>query len=146
LAVIASLVGVLLAVLLAYPLTTSSPLGRKLYTVVFLFLVAAEQFGIHDYVQIRSLGMINTYFAILIAGMFNPASVILLGTYYSQKTGNLPSGFSQYLAKSLPAIACIFVGSLLLNMDSYTSSLVYISNPEMYSPTVQVFSAISRPR
>jgi putative aldouronate transport system permease protein len=146
LAFISSLIGVLLAVLLAYPLTTASPLCRKLYTVVFLIFIAAGQFGMQDYVYVKSLGMINTYFAILLAGMFNPASVILLGTYYSQKTGDTPANFGQYLVKCLPAIVCIFIGSLLLNMDSYTSSLVYMANPNMQSPTVQVFAGFNRPR
>jgi putative aldouronate transport system permease protein len=146
LAVISSFIGVLLAVLLAYPLTTATPLMRKLYTAVFLILIAAGQFGIHDYIHVRSLGMVNTYFPILLAGMFNPVSVIILGTYYNQKTGDTPAGFGQYIVKSFPVIACLFIGTLLLNMDSYTSSLVYMTDPSKQSPTVQVFMGINRPR
>ena len=77
--------------------------------------------------------------------MFNPVGVILLGTYYNQKSGVAPACFRQYLSKSLPAIACILIGSLLLNMDSYTNSFYFIDNPEMYSPTMQIIEGIKVP-
>lgn len=146
LAVIASLVGIFLTVLLAYPLTTSAPRVRKWYMALFVVLAAAGHFGMHDYIQVKSFGVINTYFAIIAAGIFNPAYVLLLGTYGYQKSGGSPAGFGQYLKASLPAIACVFVGSLLLNMDAYTSSLVYMAKPGTQSPTLQVFMGITRPR
>ena len=139
LALISTTLGILLSVLLAYPLTTASPGARKAYLIIFILLLAAGQFGMHEYIFIKSLGIVNTYFAILLTGIFNPVSVILIGEFYNKKSDNTPSSFGQFVRTSLPAIAAIFLATLLLNMDSYTGSLIYINRADMQAPSAQIY-------
>lgn len=139
LAVISSVIGILLSVLLAYPLTTAQAGVRKAYAVIFILLLAAGQFGIHDYLFIKSAGFLNTYSAIILSNMLNPAAVLILGAFCNYKSGDTPLAFGQFIKTCFPAIICIFIATLLLNMDSYTSSLMYMSRPDMQSPSVQVY-------
>lgn len=143
LAFITSIIGIILSVLLAYPLTGPSTLSKKLYTILLLLFIAAGQFGFHEYFFIRSLGMINTHFPVIITGMFSPVSVIILGTYANHKTADISVGFGKYLYSILPAAVAVFIGSLLLIMDSYTSSYIYMSEPQLFSPTFQIAKSLS---
>lgn len=144
LAFISSAIGILLTILLAYPLTAASPGARKAYAIIFIMLLAAGQFGIHEYLFIKSLGMVNTYFAIIASSIFNPAAIMILGYFYNQKSGNMPVSFIQFVKTSFPAIACLFVATFLLNMDAYTSSLLYMNSPNMQSPSVQIYMGMSQ--
>lgn len=143
LAIISSAIGILLSVTLAYPLTTVSPAARKTYAVIFIILLAVGQFGIHDYIFIKSLGMVNTYFSILVTNMFNPVYALILAAFYNQKTCNTPAPFGKFLKVGFPAIAGLFVAAILLNMDSFTASLLYTSKADMYSPSVQIFRGMN---
>ncbi len=143
LAFITSIISVMLSVLLAYPLTGSSTLGKKLYTILLLLFIAAGQFGFNEYFFVSSLGLKNTYIPIIITGMFSPVSVILLATYANQKTAGTPAGFGKYILSILPAAVVVLIGSTLLIMDSYTSSYIYMSDPQLLSPTVQIAKSFS---
>lgn len=146
LALISSLIGIFLSVLLAYPLTTSSTFTGKLYAVIFIILIAAGHLGLHDYLYARSLELVNTYTAIILSGMFYPINVFLLSAYYNHKTDNTPADFGAYIKKSLPAIICLFIASFLINLDSYTSSLIYMHSHDMQSPSLQIYMGINSPR
>lgn len=75
--------------------------------------------------------------------IFSPVSVIILGTYANHKTADTSVGFGKYLYSIIPAAVAVFIGSILLIMDSYTSSYIYMSEPQLFSPTFQIAKSLS---
>lgn len=139
LAVISSSISIGLSILLAYPLTNASLGLRKSYMIIVIMLIAASQFGIHEYFYMRTLGVMDTYFAIILSNMFNPIYVLIIGVYYNQKTQGAVASFGEFIKNSIPVILCLFMASVLLNMDSYSSSLIYIKEPSKLAPTLQIY-------
>ena len=97
---------------------------RILPTLLLLILIAVYQ-NVNKVV----IDLVNIYFMLI---------------YTNRKANGISKlnafvPFIQYVKTSFSAIACLFVAAFLLNMEAYTSSLLYMNSMNMQSPSVQIY-------
>jgi putative aldouronate transport system permease protein len=144
----------LITVTLAYPLTVKDLPGRGVYTIFLIIILNMGVNGAHDYLFLRSLGMLNTIYPHIISGLFTLINVFVLkaifnGRYpniedraYASREGDGTSFIKQYLPKVFkPLLALSALQFVVVWNSYYPSQLWYISDRRYYSP-VMVFREI----
>ncbi len=146
-----TVIGLLIILMLAYPLTVSRLPGRGLYKLVLLFVLAIGTGStLHEYMAYRGMGGVNTTYPLLIGGLVAIVGVFVLksafnANYASLKLqaeqegrGEMHAFFTLFVPKVWKPLLGLGVLSFVGLWNSYIPSFVYISNPELYSPITSV--------
>ena len=144
--VVGTALTLLLAFLAAYPLSkeNSAFRGRTIYAWVFVFTMIFNGGLVPFYVVIQNLGLMNTFWVLVLPGAVNVWLTILLLNFFRgvpkeleeaaliDGAGHLRTLFVIYLPISLPAIATLAVFSMVGHWNSWFDGLLYIHTPSKY--------------
>jgi multiple sugar transport system permease protein/putative aldouronate transport system permease protein len=135
-------VNVILTIALAYPLSRKDLYGRSLFMGLITFTMLFSGGLIPSFLLIRSLGMYNTYWAIIIPGAVGVYNVIVARTFFST---NIPQdlleaaimegcGDFYFLIRiviplSAPIIAVLTMFYAVGHWNSYFSAMIYLRDP-----------------
>ncbi|WP_372633220.1 hypothetical protein [Cohnella sp.] len=146
-----TVIGLLIILMLAYPLTATALPGRRLYKLVLLFVLAIGTGStLHEYMAYRQIGAVNTILPLLISGLVAIVGVFVLKGVFNANYASLKLQAEQEGRGEMHAFFTLFVpkvwksllGLGVLNFgalwNSYIPSLVYLSNPKLYSPVAAV--------
>lgn len=136
----------LLAFLAAYPLSKENYVfrGRTIYAWVFVFTMIFNGGLVPFYMVINTLGLMNSFWVLVIPGAVNVWLTILLLNFFRgvpkeleeaaliDGAGHLRTLFSIYLPISLPAIATLAVFSMVFHWNSWFDGLLYMHTPNKY--------------
>ena len=135
-----TVVSVFITLLAAYPMSRTDFRGRGFFNVIFVITMFFGGGLIPTYLLIKSLGMIDTIWAIIIPGAFSVWNMIIARTYYQGIPTELREAadvdganeitfyFMILLPVCLPIIAVLCLWSFVGMWNSYFDALIYLDS------------------
>ena len=143
-----SLTGTILSMLLltlsAYPLTHHGLPGNKIYMKLWIVTMFFSGGMIPDYMLIRSLGLLNSLWAIILPGLLGCYNLILMRNYMESLPHSLEEAatidganefqllFRVVLPLCKPILATLGLFTIVGYWNSYFSSILYITKREKW--------------
>lgn len=143
--VFGTLLSVFITILAAFPLSRKELLGKKFFTWFFLFTMYFNGGLIPTYLQVKSLGLVNTRAAVIIVGSLGIWNLIIARSFFSN---NIPDelweaasidGCSMYqffwkvvlpISKSIIAILVLYYA--VAQWSDYFKGLIYLNKSSFY--------------
>jgi putative aldouronate transport system permease protein len=151
---VAVCISLLLIVTLAYPLTVKDLPGRNLYKAFLLFVMVMGGTNLGEYLLVKDLGMIDTHFSQLVFGYFPIVSVFVIKSIFNSSYADLKEKaasdgrselqmfFSLFIPKVWKPLVALGILQFVSLWGSFYSSLIFMSRPENFSPSAQLFSIL----
>ncbi|MBB6732751.1 carbohydrate ABC transporter permease [Cohnella zeiphila] len=143
--VLGTILSVSLTIMMAYPLSRKTFYGRRFFIWILLFAMLFSGGLIPYYLVVKSLGMINTMWSIIVPSAFNVFSVLVAKTFFQQ---NIPDELYEaaqidgcsdirFLLKmviplSKPVIAVLVLWSAVGSWNSYFNALIFLNHDDLY--------------
>ncbi|TVX95802.1 hypothetical protein [Cohnella terricola] len=144
---ITTLIGLMIIIMLAYPLTVSKLPGRGLYKLLLLLALTIGTGGtLHEFMVYREMGMINTVLPLLFNGIIAITGVFVLkgtfnASYASLKLqaeqegrGEMRAFFLLFIPKVWKPLLGLGVLNFVCLWNSYIHSIIYLSRIQYYPP------------
>ncbi|PRY56022.1 carbohydrate ABC transporter permease [Glycomyces artemisiae] len=144
-AVVGTLVSVALTVMIAYPLSRTELVGRKILIGGVLFTMLFSGGLIPTYMVVRALGLLDTRWAIILPAAIGAWQVLIAMTFFrSSIPGELYEAaqldgasdlrflWSVVLPLSKPLLAVIALMYGIGQWNSYFSALIYLRSEDLY--------------
>ena len=132
-----TLINVVVTVLCAYPLSRRDMPMRGFFVFLFVFTMFFGGGLIPTYLLVNSLGMVNTFWALLIPGAMSVYNMIITRTFFQNGVPHelLESDaryfFSILLPLSQAVISVISLYYAVAHWNSYFSALIYIRDKQL---------------
>jgi len=158
--VIITLVSVVLSLvvtsLMAFGLAKKEVPGRKIYLFLVVFTILFHGGIIPTFLVVKSVGLLNSLWALIIPNMIVPLNLLIMKTFFEQIPPELEDaavidGSGEYgilrhvvLPLSAPVLATIGLFYAVQNWNIYFLGILYISDPHLYPLQVvlrQLFAA-----
>ncbi|TBL80751.1 carbohydrate ABC transporter permease [Paenibacillus thalictri] len=133
-------VNLLLTSLMAYPLVRRDLDGRRAVMLLVLFTMLFSGGMIPTFLVVKQLGLLNTYWSVILVGAINPFNLIVLRSFFQQ----LPTGLEEsakidgcndlgiffriVLPLSMPAMATFALFYSVGHWNSFFSAILYIND------------------
>ena len=141
-----TIINMILTILLAYPLSKSKRefKGHDVYMYIVIFAMLFSGGMIPIYLTIKSYGLLNSIWALILPGAVPVFNVILLMNFFKGFPKSLEEaaaidGASKltillkiYLPISMPALATIILFCIVNHWNDFFSGLVYMNKTSMY--------------
>ena len=141
-----TIINMILTILLAYPLSKSKRefKGHDVYMYIVIFAMLFSLGMIPIYLTIKSYGLLNSIWALILPGAVPVFNVILLMNFFKGVPKSLEEaaaidGASKltillkiYLPISMPALATIILFCIVNHWNDFFSGLVYMNKTSMY--------------
>ena len=141
-----TIINMILTILLAYPLSKSKRefKGHDVYMYIVIFAMLFSGGMIPIYLTIKSYGLLNSIWALILPGAVPVFNVILLMNFFKGVPKSLEEaaaidGASKltillkiYLPISMPALATIILFCIVHHWNDFFSGLVYMNKTSMY--------------
>ena len=141
-----TIINMILTILLAYPLSKSKRefKGHDVYMYIVIFAMLFSGGMIPIYLTIKSYGLLNSIWALILPGAVSVFNVILLMNFFKGVPKSLEEaaaidGASKltillkiYLPISMPALATIILFCIVNHWNDFFSGLVYMNKTSMY--------------
>ena len=141
-----TIINMILPILLAYPLSKSKRefKGHDVYMYIVIFAMLFSGGMIPIYLTIKSYGLLNSIWALILPGAVPVFNVILLMNFFKGVPKSLEEaaaidGASKltillkiYLPISMPALATIILFCIVNHWNDFFSGLVYMNKTSMY--------------
>ena len=141
-----TIINMILTILLAYPLSKSKRefKGHDVYMYIVIFAMLFSGGMIPIYLTIKSYGLLNSIWALILPGAVPVFNVILLMNFFKGVPKSLEEaaaidGASKltillkiYLPISMPALATIILFCIVNHWNDFFSGLVYMHKTSMY--------------
>jgi putative aldouronate transport system permease protein len=144
-AIVGTLVSVALTVMIAYPLSRSELVGRRVLIGGVLFTMLFSGGLIPTYMVVRALGLLDTRWALILPAAIGAWQVLIAMTFFrSSIPGELYEAaqldgasdlrflWSVVLPLSKPLLAVIALMYGIGQWNSYFSALIYLRSEELY--------------
>lgn len=145
-----TVINVALTMCCAYPLARQKFQGRRLLTMLFTFTMIFSGGMIPSYLNMSSLGLLNTVWAMLLPGAMSVYNMVVARTFIQN---NIPSAlleasqidgcsdarffFSVVLPLSKAVISVISLYYAVAHWNSYFNAFLYLHNTNLYP--LQIF-------
>lgn len=139
-------INILLVILAAYPLSKDSKSfpGKMVYSWFFIFMMMFNGGIIPNYVLIKSLGLMDTVWALVLPSAVSVYFIIILLNFFRQLpneleeaafidgAGHVKALLSIFLPLSLPSLATLTLFSAIGHWNSWFDGLIYMRSPQNY--------------
>ena len=141
---------------MAYPLTIRSFRFRRLVTILLTVTILFNGGLIPTYMVVRSLGMINTIWAIVLPSSVAAWNVIIYRTFFNtlpdsiRESGRMDGAreytilFQLILPLSKPLLATMAVFSIVGIWNNFFSPLLYLTDERLYPVQLILYNMIVR--
>ena len=143
--VVGTAVNLVLTVLASYPLSRRDLPGRNIFMFLMVFTMYFSGGIIPSYLLIRSLGLLNTFWVMILPTAITTYNLIVMRTYFSVSipTELLESGFidgagnfrllvSLVLPLSGPIVAVIGLFYAVAHWNAFFNALIYLRDTQLY--------------
>lgn len=133
----------------AYPLSLPNLRGRKVFMYFFIFTMLFSCGLIPAFIWMRTLGLLNNLWSMILPHFLNVFNLILLKNYYEglpssvresamiDGAGNIRTWWNIILPMSTPILATVALFSAVAFWNSYLNAMLYLSEPKKV--TLQLF-------
>lgn len=132
-------------ILTAYPLARPDLPNRTFWTGFFVFTMFFSGGMIPTYLAMKSFGLLNSPFAVILPGAVNVTNLIIARTYFATSIpwelqeaatidgcSNTGLFLKIVLPLSMPIVAVIALYYLVGHWNAYFNALIYLSNEKLY--------------
>ncbi|WP_159886777.1 carbohydrate ABC transporter permease [Paenibacillus puerhi] len=140
--VLATVIGMFLVLLTAYPLSKDDQMfrGRSAYIWFFVFTLLFSGGLIPSYLLIQKLGLMNTIWALILPGAVSVWNIILMLNFFrglpkELEEASFLDGAGQfktlslvYIPLSMPAIATLSLFTMVYQWNSWFDGMIYMSD------------------
>lgn len=136
-----TVISLTLQMLTAYPLSRRDLEFRKFFMVLFSLTMFISGGMIPTYIVVKSLGMLNTLWAIIIPGCMGVFNIIIIRTFINTSIpwelqeaamidgcGNFRMFLTLILPLSKPILAVMCLYAIVGNWNSYFNALIYVQD------------------
>lgn len=146
---VGTVIQVLLTMSMAYPLSKTHLVGRSLLLKLILFAMVFSGGMIPTYLVVRELGMLNSYWALILPLAINPFYLIIVKNFFQELPDELQEAarldgctelgvfWRIVMPLSKPVIATFSLFYAVAIWNDFMSPLLYISDSNMW--TLQMF-------
>lgn len=139
--VVGTILSLIVTTLTAYPLSIKKLRGRKFLLLLFIITMLFSGGLIPSYILITSLGLQDSYGALILPGLISTYNMLLIKNYYEtlpeslyesakiDGAGELRIFLSIVLPLSLPTLATIALFYAVGFWNAYFNGMLYISTP-----------------
>jgi putative aldouronate transport system permease protein len=140
--------------IMAYPLSRKDLIGRKLLMLLVIFPMLFGGGMIPGYLLVRALGLLDSYWSLLLPGAISVFNLIILKNFFQQ----LPEGLEEsakiegandltilirlVLPLSLPAIATFSLFYAVGHWNTFMSAVLYINDADKWPIQVLLRSIV----
>ncbi|MGG1553759.1 carbohydrate ABC transporter permease [Paenibacillus ferrarius] len=147
-----------LTIITSYPLSRSYLRGRRFILLLILFTMIFQAPLIPTYLVVKSLGMINTIWSVIIPGAIGAFNLMLCVTFFRSVPEELfdaarVDGMGEYrvvwnvvVPLSKPIIMTLLLFYAVGHWNSYIGPLMYLNDKSMQTLQLYVYALISRGR
>ena len=148
--IVGTTINVFVTMIAAYPLARKGWYGRKVITLIFVFTMFFSGGMIPTYIQIRSLGLLNTMWAMVLPGALSVYNLIIARTFidntipkelFESAKIDGSSEFRCFMSIVLPLSKAIIAVLILYyavgHWNAYFNAFIYLSKRDLYP--LQVF-------
>ena len=141
--IVGTLAAMFLTVTAAYPLSKPEMVGRKPLLLMFIFIMLFSGGMIPSYMLYRSLGLINTVWALVTPGLLSVFNMLLIKTFYEQLPESVEEsaridGASNFrtlvtivIPMAMPVIATVGLFYAVGYWNNYMAGILYITKPAL---------------
>ena len=155
-AVTGTMINVVLTVMAAYPLSRKEIIGRNKVMLYFTFTMILNGGMIPTYLVIKSLGMIDKIWAMIIPNAMTVYFMIIARTFFKTSIPNELYESAELdgandmnilfkivlpLSKSIIAVLTLFY--IVMHWNSYFDAMLYLRTPNLYNMQVVLRNTIS---
>lgn len=146
--VVGTLLNLFLTVTLAYPLSREDFLPRKLIMIMLIITMYFSGGLIPTYVVVKNLGLVNTFWAMIIPGAISTYNVLVVRTYFVNSiphelheaakldgANNLQFLCKVVLPLSKPVLAVVGLYYAVGHWNDYYSALIYLYDKNKFPLT-----------
>ena len=146
---VGTLIQLLLTVTMAYPLAKRGLRGRKLILSLVVFAMVFSGGMIPTFLLVKDLGLLNTYWALILPAAINPFSLIIIKNFFQELPGELEESAKMdgateigilwriLLPLSKPVLATFALFYAVGIWNDFMSPLLYLSDNSMW--TLQMY-------
>ncbi|WP_045517023.1 carbohydrate ABC transporter permease [Neobacillus niacini] len=140
-----TLINVIMTIMAAYPLSRKDFYGRNVIMAIFVFTMFFGGGLIPTYLLIRDLGMIDTFWVMVIPNAVAVWNIIIMRTFFQTTIplelqesaqidgcGNIRILINIVLPLSMPVIAVMVLFYAVGHWNSYFHALIYLSDKENF--------------
>ncbi|MDR1972591.1 MAG: carbohydrate ABC transporter permease [Treponema sp.] len=140
-----TLINITLTILCAYPLSRKDFIGRNFFMFIITFTMIFSGGMLPTYIVIKSLGMINTRWAMLLPSAISVYNVIITRTYYQTNISselldvalldgcdNIRFLWKIVVPLSKPVTAVIVLFYAVAHWNAYFNAFIYLSNRQLF--------------
>ena len=138
-------IGTLIAAMTAYPLSKKDMVGRKAFTYLFLFTMFFGGGLVPEYLLLKKLHMLDTYWALFLPGCVSVWNILVMKNFYRGIPDSLEESakidgasdltvfFKIILPLSKPILATIALFLAVGFWNDFFASVMYIFNKDKWS-------------
>ncbi|RAV01709.1 carbohydrate ABC transporter permease [Paenibacillus sp. YN15] len=142
-AVAGTVMGLILTVMAAYPLSKPQLKGRKFFMMCYIFIMLFSGGIIPNFLLYKTLGLLNTMWALIIPGLVSVFNMLLVKTFFEQLpesveesarmdgASNFKILFRIVLPMALPVLAAVGLFYAVHYWNSYFAAVLYITKPSL---------------
>ena len=143
--VVGTVINVVLTIMAAYPLSRKDFVGRNVIMGILVFTMFFSGGLIPSYLLIKSLGMIDTFWVMVIPNAVSVFNIIIMRTFFQATiplelqeaamidgAGNIRILLKVVLPLSMPVIAVMILFYAVAHWNSYFTALIYLQNKELF--------------
>lgn len=141
--VVGTALGITLSALTAYPLSRENFKGKGLFTSILFFTMLFSGGMIPLYIQVKDLGLIDNFGALVLPGAMSVYNTFILRNYFESIPASLEESavldganhlqiFSKVIIPlSMPVLAAVTMFYLVDNWNSYIDGVLYINTNKL---------------
>jgi len=153
--VFGTLISLVMTTILAYPLSVTRLKGKKIITTFVVFTMFFNGGIIPNYLLVRSIGLLNSIWAILIPGAVSTFYVLVMRTFFESiprelEEAAMVDGMSSFgilikiiLPLSKPILATITLFYAVGAWNSWFSAFLYLTDSKLYPVTIYLRNIIA---
>lgn len=146
----AALLSTFMTILAAYPLSKRNLKGKRFFLTMVTVTMYVSAGTIPGYLLVKSLGLINSVWVLILPSMITPFNLIILRTFFAginqsifeaanmDGCGEWRSLFSIAIPLSLPSIFTIMLFYAVSRWNGVTDVLYYVNKNELYTLQYQL--------
>lgn len=147
--VFGTLLNVAFTVMIAYPLSRKTFYGRNIIMLLLVFTMFFDGGLIPNYLLVKSLGLLDTRWAMILPGAFAVFQVIIARTFFQSLPGELAEAAEMdgcsdmkfflriVIPLSKPILAVMFLMYAVGHWNAYFNALIYLKDSSMFP--LQIF-------
>lgn len=139
-----TVVNLIVSITLAYAISRKTLPGRKIMLLLMLFTMVFSGGMIPKYLLVKSLGLLNSYWALILPAATNAFTILVMKTFFQNLPESLDEAaridgagemrilWSVVIPLSMPIIATFSLFFMVSYWNDFFSAIIYLSNPEKW--------------